>query len=303
MAQNRIIIKASLENNEELRRFSVETANFAQIYDIIKQIFGVNNCIVQYRDPEGDLVVISNDLELYEAIQTTKGPIRVFIKLNSENKINKVLKQKEPVIEPDNSFFGARIKTRDEVRNLMKTDPKLIASREQVGSAKEKLLAARQHVAAAKKDLLEARENFLTAKKKLHEQIRVTRSKTANVVPEQKLKILARFVKHVTIPEDTNLPPNTEFVKTWRFRNESNRDWPDSKLQFIGKNEEDLFTTQHSFDVDSLAPGQEKDISIMMKTPEVAGSYVANWRLYDPETKAYYGHKVCVKVNVIGKLI
>jgi len=64
-------------------------------------------------------------------------------------------------------FFGARIKTRDEVRNLMKTDPKLIASREQVGSAKEKLLAARQHVAAAKKDMLEARENFLTAKKKI----------------------------------------------------------------------------------------------------------------------------------------
>jgi len=305
MAQNRIIIKATLENNEELRRFSVETANFTQIYEIIKQIFAINNCIVQYRDPEGDLVLISNDLELDEAILTTHGPLRVFIK-QTENNINEDLKQKVPVNnEADNSFFGARIRSREEARRAWKTDPKIIESREQVTAAKEKLFAARQQVVEARKDLLASRESFLAAKKQLHEHIRAARDKSTqtektSAVPEQKLKILARFVKHVTIPDDSELLTNTEFTKTWRFRNESNRQWPETKLQFIGKNEENLFTTQHSFDVGTLAPGQEKDISIKMKTPALPGCYVSNWTLYDPETKARFGQKVYAKVNVVN---
>jgi len=87
MAQDRIVIKASLENVEEIRRFSVETANFVQICDTIKLLFSIDAPFsFQYKDPEGDFVVISNDLELKEALQVAKGPLRVFIKQSSIEK-------------------------------------------------------------------------------------------------------------------------------------------------------------------------------------------------------------------------
>jgi len=319
MAQDRIVIKASLDNIDEIRRFSVEKANFTQIYETIKQLFSVQNNIpffVQYKDPEGDLVLISNDLELIEALQVAKGgPLRVFIKQNSlDNKIPAKVneapvdeKQKAPVSEVpvDNSFFGAKLRAAEELKPLWKEVPEIRESREQVKAARQKLMAARDQVTTARKELLAARESFFNSRKKLHDQVRAAREKRqaakANVVPEGPMKILARFVKHVTIPEDAELPPNTEFIKTWRFRNEANRPWPAARLQFVGKSEDDRLTDQNSFDVGTLAPGQERDVSIKMKTPALPGRYVSNWRLFDPESKTKFGQIVCARVNVVEK--
>jgi len=318
MAQDRIIIKASLENIDEIRRFSVDKASFAQIYETIKQLFSVQNSApfaVQYKDPEGDLVVISNDLELIEALQVAKGaPLRVFIKLNLVDAIPAKVdvspvneKQKEKVSDApvDNSYFGAKMRAAEEQRPLWKDFPEILESRERVKIARQKLIAAREQIASARKELVASRETFLSERKKLHNQVRAAREKRqaekVHAVPEGPLKILARFVKHVTIPEDAELPPNTEFVKTWRFRNESNRPWPEARLLFVGKSVDDRLTDQNSFDVGSLAPGQEKDISIKMKTPALPGRYVSFWRLFDPSSKAKFGQRVCTRVNVIEK--
>lgn len=315
MAQDRIIIKASLENIDEIRRFSVEKATFAQIKETIKQLFSIQNDApfsVQYKDPESDLVLISNDLELIEALQVAKaGPLRVFIKVDKIPAKADVVpvdeKQKAPASDTpvDNSFFGSKLRAAEEKRPLWKDAPEILESREQVKAARQKLMAAREQVTSARKELLTARGNFLASRKKLHVQVRAAREKRqagkAKVVPEGPLKILARFVKHVTIPEDAELPPNTEFVKTWRFRNESNRPWPEARLLFVGKSEDDRLTDQNSFDVGSLAPGQERDVSIKIKTPALPGRYQSYWRLFDPESKAKFGQKVCVRINVVEK--
>jgi len=312
MAQDRIVIKASLENVEEIRRFSVETANFVQICDTIKLLFSIDAPFsFQYKDPEGDFVVISNDLELKEALQVAKGPLRVFIKQSSieknQIKVNEAPpvdeKQKTPVIEADNSFFGAKVRAAAELQPLWQVVPEIRESREQLIAARQKLVASRCQVETARKELLANRESFFNAKRKLHEQVRIAREKRqaekSTPVPEVPKKMLARFVKHVTIPENTNLPPDTEFVKTWRFRNESNRPWPEAKLQFVGKSYNDRLTEQSSYDVGTLAPGQEKDISIRMKTPTLPGRYVSQWRLFDPVTNVKFGQRVCAQIDII----
>jgi len=110
---------------------------------------------------------------------------------------------------------------------------------------------------------------------------------------------MGRFVKHVTVPDNTELPPNTTFVKTWRFRNEADKPWPaKAQLIFVGKSEEDRLTDVKSIDVGSLAAGQEKDISISMMTPAKQGHYISYWRLNNPVTDKKFGQRVWVMINV-----
>lgn len=76
---------------------------------------------------------------------------------------------------------------------------------------------------------------------------------------------LARFVKDVTIPDGTELQPGEAFVKTWRFRNETNRPWPaGSRLIFIGKNCDRLGAPDEVVVAHEVLPQQEIDISMPM---------------------------------------
>jgi len=316
-SQKRIVIKASLENVNEIRRFAPTSPNFAQICETIKQIFSINAPFsIHYKDNEGDLLIISNDLELKEAL-CLSSPLRVFIKQSEKiNPISKVIespvtdekqKQKAPISEPsaENVICDAK-KAEKEWKPFWTTNPEIKEAREKILAAKQRVLAAREKVTTSKKDLIAAREDLFAAKKKFCEQIRIAREKKhsdnpSSVEPDGKCpkKILARFVKHVTVPENSELPPGREFVKTWRFRNEANKPWPVAKLQFVGKSEDDRLAEQSTYDAGTLAPGQEKDISINMKTPTLPGRYVSNWRLFDPETRAKFGQRVCAQVNVV----
>jgi len=187
------------------------------------------------------------------------------------------------------------------------TQPEMQEVKEKIISAKKRVLTASDQVVEAKKELLAAREDLIATKKKFSVQFRDKHDKkTENYSSSETdikhpTKVFARFVKHVTIPENSELPANHEFIKTWRFRNEGNNPWPvNTKLQFVGKNEDDCLAEQHSYDIGTLAPGEEKDISIKMKSPAKSGSYMSYWRLFDSETKIKFGQRVCAQINVVG---
>jgi len=299
MAQKRIIIKASLENINEIRRFAITSVNFSQMCETIKQIFSLNTPFsINYKDIEGDVVLISNDLELKEALSIST-PLRIFIKhtdkINSTVTSNPASDEKQKtVLVPDNAICDTvSIKVEDFHSTKLK-------------QLKEKVFVARDNVNTAKKEFIEAREELFAAKKKFRDHMRNARykehdndsSKTRKYF--HSTKTLARFVTHVTFPENSELPPCHEFIKTWRFRNEADHPWPtNTKLFFIGKNEADRLTEQSSYDVGTLAPGQEKDVSITMKTPTLPGRCLSFWRLFDVDTKTKFGPRVCAKVNVV----
>jgi len=193
-------------------------------------------------------------------------------------------------------------------KRFWKNNPEMKESREQIQAAKLRVFAARDKVITAKKELMAAREDLFTIKKKLWEKIRIAREKKLAENPSSAEntdikcpnKVFSRFVKHVTFPEGSEIHPCREFIKAWRVRNEANKSWPvNTKLQFVGKSEEDRLTDQASYDAGTLAPGQEKDITINMKTPAKPGCYTSFWRLYDPETKAKFGQRLCAQINVV----
>jgi len=112
---------------------------------------------------------------------------------------------------------------------------------------------------------------------------------------------VARFVKHVTVPDGTTFAPNESFVKIWRIRNEGQREWTDCKLVFVSLKNGDLMGSPAEIPVANggpIAPGTEFDISTAMTAPKLPGRYVGFWRLSNAEGRKF-GQRIWVKIDVV----
>lgn len=75
-----IILKVKL--GDEIRRISLERApSFDELRKIVAQLFGPSNYAIKYEDDEKDLVTITSDIELKEAITITAAPSSNILRL------------------------------------------------------------------------------------------------------------------------------------------------------------------------------------------------------------------------------
>jgi len=104
-----------------------------------------------------------------------------------------------------------------------------------------------------------------------------------------------RFVKHTTCEDGTEVSPGQQFVKTWRFRNESNAAWPaNTKLQWVGGDK--LSATDSVVVAQQVNPGAEVDISVPLVAPTKAGRYTSYFRLVGNDAK--FGQRVWAQISV-----
>jgi hypothetical protein len=92
----------------------------------------------------------------------------------------------------------------------------------------------------------------------------------------------ASFVADVTIPDGTNFPPGTEFVKTWRIKNIGSCTWnSDYDLIFV---KGDLMGVAQAVPIpQEVPPGESVDLSVAMSAPPNKGDYRGFWMLRNPE--------------------
>ena len=107
----------------------------------------------------------------------------------------------------------------------------------------------------------------------------------------------AAYVADVTIPDDTKLAKDAEFVKTWRIRNSGTCTWKDG-TKFVYDSGETMGAPV-SVAVAETAPNAQVDISVSMKAPSTPGTYRSNWQLESPTGKRY-GGKFYVQIVVEG---
>lgn len=83
-----------------------------------------------------------------------------------------------------------------------------------------------------------------------------------------------RFVRHVTCPDGTLVPPGVRFCKTWRVRNDGNCAWPHGTV--LVHSGGDLLTYEEPLSIDALpGPGEEVDITINLKgLPEIRFPFI-----------------------------
>lgn len=86
------------------------------------------------------------------------------------------------------------------------------------------------------------------------------------------------YVSDVTIPDGTVLAPGAAFVKTWKLQNIGTTSWNTSyTLVFISGDQ--MGTVASVPLTQSVAPGQQVDVSVNMVAPSTAGKYQGYWKM------------------------
>ncbi len=95
----------------------------------------------------------------------------------------------------------------------------------------------------------------------------------------------ARFIKDVTIPDDTAIPTGGAFKKTWLVENSGDTSWGDGyRLVFAGG---EPMTAVHTHPIPPIAPNQQAEISIDMSAPVTPATYFSDWRFQDDKGKRF----------------
>jgi hypothetical protein len=97
----------------------------------------------------------------------------------------------------------------------------------------------------------------------------------------------ASFVDDVTIPDNTKMQPDEDFVKIWRLQNAGDCSWtPAYLLAFIGGQ---MIGAPESVPLSThVAPGETVDLAVDMEAPDLPGTYQGYWKLRSPDG-AYFG--------------
>lgn len=104
--------------------------------------------------------------------------------------------------------------------------------------------------------------------------------------PEAACENKASFIDDVTIRDNAEIDPETDFVKIWRLRNDGSCTWTPAYLLtfFGGQRLEAPSTVTLSGPV---APGETVDLAVDMQAPEDAGTYQGFWKLRSPDGRFF----------------
>jgi len=86
----------------------------------------------------------------------------------------------------------------------------------------------------------------------------------------------AVFVADVTIPDDTVFPPNADFDKTWRIRNDGTCTWT-SSYALVFRSGDAMGASAVIPLTGAVPPGSSVDITVDMTAPSAEGTYQGFW--------------------------
>lgn len=89
------------------------------------------------------------------------------------------------------------------------------------------------------------------------------------------------FVADVNVPDDTNMSPGQDFLKTWRVKNTGSCPWGEGyELVYAGYANEMDGQAQPLTEV--VQPGQEVEVSVQFTAPSEIGEYLSAWQMSNP---------------------
>jgi hypothetical protein len=103
------------------------------------------------------------------------------------------------------------------------------------------------------------------------------------------------FDSDVTIPDDTELAPGTDFVKTWRVRNSGTCAWESGTAWVFESG--DKMSGPDSVGAPSTAAGDTADISVHLTAPVTPATYTGYWRMHRPAGEPF-GTPIYVRIVV-----
>ena len=92
----------------------------------------------------------------------------------------------------------------------------------------------------------------------------------------------------VNIPDNTVMTPGQEFTKTWKIKNTGSCAWGEGYSLIYSYGERMSGAAQPLLGV--IAPGQEVDVSVTFKAPDLPGTYFSFWTMVNPQRVPFLGN-------------
>jgi hypothetical protein len=89
---------------------------------------------------------------------------------------------------------------------------------------------------------------------------------------------LAKFVDDVTVPDDSEMLPGQEFIKTWRLQNVGTCTWTNQYSLVFVDGDQMNGTTPLPLTT-SVSPDSTVDVSVTLRAPGTTGTYRGDWKL------------------------
>ncbi|HSL46355.1 MAG TPA: NBR1-Ig-like domain-containing protein [Anaerolineales bacterium] len=104
------------------------------------------------------------------------------------------------------------------------------------------------------------------------------------------------FVADVTVPDDTNMSPGQDFLKTWRVKNTGSCPWGNG-YELVYADYSDEMSGQFQPLTQVVQPGQEVELSVQFQAPDEIGEYLSAWQMSNP-TGITFPEAIYVKIIV-----
>lgn len=301
-------INVKVDFREDIRRFNWVISTLAALRNEISKRYGLDSesrLVLKYKDEEADLVTLTSEEDLTEAIRIVRKTHCGILKL-------RLVKGKiwGPVTTTETSTAAcqpaAQVPPSSAPSTVTGATPSVDAKKDQKRLMKEeawKLKAEARLLKKAEREAHKAEKDQERKEKNEHDE--KVHHRHHHYKSEEKArcrldKHAARFVKDVGLQEGAELAPGSTFVKTWRFRNEGGIPWPEGcSLVFVSRFEGDRMGAPESVPVPSAAVNEEVDVSVTMIAPTEPGRYAGFWRLTTTEGRKF-GHRVRVLIHVVG---
>jgi len=291
MALSQQIDSVKVSLGEELRRFPYDqTTSFSLLVSQIQDLFslGSNPYSLKYRDEEGDLISITRDSELLEAVRlqlkANSSILRLFIIV--------------PLQQPQAMAIGETLPSPTPTPEVPLVpsfyhDHQRYRYHGNSGGEFRGRCARHEAKRQLKGEMLQLKQVYKDEKRSWKDSRLETR-------------LDARFVKDVSFPPHSKIAGSTSFVKTWRVRNDGSSPWPAAFCRVEFKKGDKMSALSNSFSLSTkdIAVGEELDISIALVAPANPGKYVAVWKLTTDAPGGYknrvFGHPLKLKIRVPG---
>jgi hypothetical protein len=113
----------------------------------------------------------------------------------------------------------------------------------------------------------------------------------------------AKFVEDVTVPDNTEMLPAQDFIKTWRLQNTGTCTWTSAYALAFASGDQMSGNSPTPL-TGTTAPGNMVDVSVSLKAPGTVGTYQGNWKLRNPRgtdfgTGTNASQPFYVQINVV----